>query len=160
MSLAMERSQKTFSRLGEEEIRDFFLILLNSHYEGQALVETFNISGKTDILIREDNRNAFIVECKIWSGPKTFLRAIDQILGYSSWRDTKTAILLFNKDSDFTQVLFKIDETVKSHRFYKRKHTLKSSKLKGETIYSHIFHQPTDRNWEMIISLMAFNIPK
>jgi hypothetical protein len=51
MSLAMERSPKTFSRLHEEEIRDFFLIMLNGQYEGQATGETFNVTGKTDILI-------------------------------------------------------------------------------------------------------------
>ena len=33
----------------EEEIRNFFLIQLNGHYQGNATGETFNGVGKTDI---------------------------------------------------------------------------------------------------------------
>jgi hypothetical protein len=159
MSLAMERNPRTFSRLAEEEIRDFFLIILNSHYEGQATGETFNVTGKTDILIRAENRNAFVAECKIWNGPKTLLRALDQILSYSNWRDTKTAVLLFNTNRAFSHVVSKIDETVKSHDYYKKHHSLKSRTLNCETIFSYIFHQSQDKNREMIISIMSFNIP-
>lgn len=67
MSLAMERSPKTFQKLKEEEIRDFFIILLNGHYQGMATGETFNGSGKTDIIVRYENQNAFIGECKFWA---------------------------------------------------------------------------------------------
>lgn len=41
--------------------------------------ETFNSSGKTDILIRVENRNIFIAECKFWRGPKSFGEAIEQL---------------------------------------------------------------------------------
>ena len=159
MSLVMEMSPRTFSKLYEEEIRDFFLIILNSHYKGQATGETFNVTGKTDILIRDKGKNAFIAECKIWDGPKTLSDAIDQILGYASWRNTKIAILLFNKDKKFSQVLEKVDETVKSHKCYKRMNALRNEELKNETIFSYIFHQPNDKNREMIITIMTFNIP-
>lgn len=40
----------------------------------EAQGETFNKSGKTDILISEESRSAFIAECKIWRGQKKFLR--------------------------------------------------------------------------------------
>src|SRR5208283_4004194 len=49
MSLMMERNPKTFRKLGEEEIRNHFLLVLNAHYEGKATGETFNLTGKTDI---------------------------------------------------------------------------------------------------------------
>lgn len=158
MSLAMERSPSTFTRLHEEEIRDFFLIILNSHYEGQATGETFNVCGKTDILIRSKGKNAFIAECKIWDGPKTLTDAIEQILSYSNWRDTKTAILLFSKNKDFSRVISKVDETVKSNKCYKKRHILRNKELDNETIFSYLFHQPNDRNREMIITIMVFNI--
>ncbi len=32
----------------------------------QGTYETFNMSGKTDILLREGERNVFIAECKFW----------------------------------------------------------------------------------------------
>lgn len=159
MSLSMERSPKTFFKLHEEEIRDFFLIILNSHYEGQVTGETFNFGGKTDILMRHEDKNAFIAECKIWRGEKSLSATIDQILGYTSWRDTKTAIFLFSKTQNFSQVLEKIDNVAKSNRFYKRQYELKNERLKNETTFSYIFHQPSDVNRELFLTILVFNIP-
>ncbi len=159
MTYAMERSPSTFNRLSEEEIRDFFLIILNSHYEGQAIGETFNSTGKTDILIRADDKNVFIAECKIWDGPKTLTEAIDQILKYTTWRDTKTAILLFNKDRTPSTITSKIDRIVKSHDSYKRNNKL-TEKLDNESVFSYVFHQLNDINRELIITVMVFDIPK
>jgi hypothetical protein len=59
--------------------------------------------GKTDILIRIDGKNIFIAECKFWTGPKGFTETIDQLLGYLSWRDTKAAIVMFNRKKGFFQ---------------------------------------------------------
>jgi len=52
MSLVIERNPESFASLDEEMIRNHFLLQLNGHYEGSATGETFNASGKTDILIR------------------------------------------------------------------------------------------------------------
>ena len=160
MALVMERSPQTFSKLKEEEIRDHFLMMLNAKYEGQATGETFNYGGKTDILIRYENKNVFIAECKFWRGEKKLIETINQLLGYTSWRDTKTAILLFSKNKNFNSVLEKIDRTVKSHVCFKRDWNLKSKKLNSETIFSYIFHQPKDANREIFLTIMTFNIPK
>lgn len=160
MTLVMERSQKAFSELDEETIRYHFLIQLNGQYEGRASGETFNYGGKTDILIREDDKNVFIAECKFWNGEKGMLTTIDQLLGYTCWRDTKTAILLFNKNRNFSSIINKIDPAVKAHNCYKREFNLKNEKLKNETIFSYIFHQPNDKNRELILTVMAFDIPR
>ena len=160
MALVMERSPKTFFKLEEEQIRDHFLMILNSHYEGQATGETFNYSGKTDILIRVEGKNVFIAECKFWRGEKELLKTIDQLLGYTSWRDTKTAILLFNKNQDLSSVLNKITPVTQSHVCYKREYSLRNSKLKNETTFSYVFHQPNDKNREIILTIMAFDIPR
>jgi hypothetical protein len=77
MSLVIERSPGAFASLDEEAIRTHFLLQLNGHYEGTATGETFNAAGKTDILIRVENRNIFIAECKFWRGPKSFSDAVD-----------------------------------------------------------------------------------
>jgi hypothetical protein len=85
----------------EQILRDWLMFLLSANYvapDGSELFaggETVNGKGKTDILIRHQNRNAFIGECKFWHGPKKFGEAIDQLLGYTVWRDTKAAIILF-----------------------------------------------------------------
>ena len=158
MSLVMERNPSSFSQLNEPQIRDQFLMILNSHYEGQATGETFNASGKTDILIRYANKNVFIAECKFWRGEKELIEATDQLIGYTSWRDTKTAILLFNKNKDFSSVISKIDSAAKSHNCYKRANTLKDASLKDETIFSYIFNQHDDKNREFYLSILAFDV--
>src|SRR5690625_2405705 len=61
----LERSPSTFKEMGEEQLRDQFLVPLNSHFEGQSTGETFNAGGKSDILIREKDKCLFIAECKI-----------------------------------------------------------------------------------------------
>lgn len=50
-------------------------------------------------------KNVFIAECKVWHGEKELLDAIDQVLSYMNWRDTKAAIPIFNRNANFTSVL-------------------------------------------------------
>ena len=91
MVTVMERSPKAFCGMNEEDMRQHFLVQLNAQYEGQATGETFNFEGKTDILIRVKDKNIFVAECKFWDGPESLKKALDQLLGYATWRDTKTA---------------------------------------------------------------------
>jgi len=150
----MERSPKAFVTMGEEDLRTHFLVQLNGQYEGRATGETFNSQGKTDILIREDDRNVFIAECKIWRGEKQLLEAIDQLLSYLSWRDTKAALLVFSRNTNFTEVLKKIGECAPTHSCYKRALT-----NPVETSFRFVFHQPNDNNRELILTILAFDIP-
>jgi hypothetical protein len=89
MGRAMERTPAVYRTHEEEQLRDQLLTMLNTRYQGQATGETFNAAGKTDILVRVDDRNVFIGECKWWGGPKAFAEAMQQLYGYSTWRDTK-----------------------------------------------------------------------
>jgi len=155
MALVMERSPSAFKSMNEEALRFLFLVPLNGHYEGEATGETFNYEGKTDILIRSKGRNIFIGECKYWDGPKKLSESIDQILGYSSWRDTKVAILIFNRRKDLSKVLTAIPETVTKHKNYK-----KSLPQVSETHFSYIFAHRDDANREMILSILVFDVPK
>ena len=75
----LERSPATAAKFNEEELRDQILMHLNGHFEGEAGGELFNGAGKTDILIRHQDRNVFIGECKFWEGPKKLSDAIDQL---------------------------------------------------------------------------------
>ena len=68
---ALERTPSMTAKLDEEKIRDLLRVLFNAQFEGAAAdAEVFNAAGKTDILIRTGDRNAFIAECKISKGPK------------------------------------------------------------------------------------------
>lgn len=155
MALVIERNPKAFSKMKEEDLRTHFLVPLNGHYEGQATGETFNYEGKTDILIRYEGRNIFIAECKFWKGDKYLSDTIDQLLKYTSWRDTKTAIILFNRNREFTSVLAKIPGVMTSHSCFKRE-----LGMQGETSLRYLFRQPSDTNRELILTVMAFDVPK
>ena len=127
---------------------------MNGAFTGQATGETFNFQGTTDILIRIDGKNIFIAECKVWKGEKAFLAAIDQLLSYLSWRDTKTALLVFNRNAAFSAVLSKIAESVPTHPNFKR--DLGKS---GDTAFRYVFAQPNDSNRELLLTVLAFDIP-
>jgi hypothetical protein len=155
MVQVMERSPSAFETMDEESIRSHFLVQLNGHYEGQATGETFNYEGKTDILVRSDGKNIFIGECKFWSGPKMLTETIDQVLGYTSWRDTKVAVIVFNRNKDFSRVLGTIAETASAHANFKRK-------LGGstETIFRYCFSHRDDKNRELSLTILAFDVPQ
>lgn len=155
MTLVMERSPAAFATMDEEHIRQHYLVQLNGQFEGKATGETFNASGKTDILIRQDGKNIFIAECKFWHGEKAFLETIDQLVSYLSWRDTKTAIIVFNRNRDFTNVLQKIKDATARHPLYKT-----GPKVDNETQFRYVFGQQTDPNREVTITVMAFDIPQ
>lgn len=154
MTQVMELSPSAFHDVDEEALRSHFLVQLNGHYQGQATGETFNYEGKTDILIRSEGRNIFIAECKFWSGPKKLSETIDQLLGYSSWRDTKTAVVVFNRNRDFSKVLAAIPEAVRAHPQYKK--DLSGS---NETVFRYLFANRDDRNRELYLTVMAFDVP-
>jgi len=160
MSLVMERNPGTFREFDEESIRDVFLLVLNAFFEGEATGETFNKKGKTDILIRHENSNLFIAECKFWAGAKVLNDTIDQLLGYTTWRDSKTAIFIFNKTVQISTILNKLDSLVKENKNYKRNYNLKSEKLTNEGIYSYVFSLPEDNEIEIFLTILIFDIPE
>jgi hypothetical protein len=154
MTHVMERSPTAFKDISEESLRMHFLMQLNGQYEGNATGETFNYNGKTDILIRINDKNIFIAECKFWKGKSKYLETIDQILSYSSWRDTKVAILLFNRNKNMSKVLEEIDSSTKEHKNYKRE-----IKIGHETQRKYVFSQISDPNRELFLTVMLFDVP-
>ncbi len=154
MVAVIERSPKAFREMAEEEIRQHFLVQLNGQYEGQASGETFNFDGKTDILIRHQGRNIFIAECKFWKGPESLRKALDQLLCYATWRDTKTALLIFNRERNFSTVVSRIPEVVRAHPNFRR-----DMPFNHEVGYRCAVHHRDDPNREIILTVLAFEIP-
>lgn len=154
MTTVMERSPSAFKGMGEEDIRSHYLVQLNGQYEGNATGETFNAAGKTDILVRSDNANIFIAECKIWRGDKVMSETVDQLLSYVTWRDTKTAIIVFNRNKDFSAVIETAKRTVQAHPQYRRGPTQET-----ETRFRFILANPSDDTKEVVVTLMLFDIP-
>lgn len=154
MSLVIERSPTSFTHLDEEAIRDHFLIQLNGHYEGSATGETFNAAGKTDILIRIENKNVFIAECKFWRGTKVFNEAIDQLLDYLTWRDSKCALLVFNRTKDSTAVRNKMHEIMEARPELRK--TL-AHQTEGDSRY--VLVKESDPGREITVTTQLYDVP-
>ena len=151
----MEKTPSSYHTLGEEDLRNLFLPYLNSVSTSSITTgETFNKNGKTDILIQNtDGENLFIAECKLWKGESLLKEAIDQLLGrYVTWRDSKLAIIVFNKEMrDFSSLISKAHSALKSHSKFKRIE-------QGDDVTKQIFifKHPQDENKEVKITLFLF----
>ncbi len=155
MVRVIECSPQAFRNMEEEHLRQHFLVQLNGQYHGQATGETFNYKGKTDILIRAAGKNIFIAECKNWSGPSGLKKALDQLLGYTSWRDTKTALIVFNRNKEMSSVLAGIPEIINKYPCYKRDRPYES-----ETGFQYILGHPSDPNRELTLTVLVFDVPR
>jgi hypothetical protein len=154
-SMVMERDPASFATLGEEAIRSLMLLLLNGHYEGTATGETFNGEGKTDILIRVNDRNIFIAECKFWDGAAKFANAIDQLFDYLTWRDCRCALLVFNRQQSSSTVAQRMHEAMGAHGKYRK--TVHHEPM-GDSRY--IFVKDTDPGRDIVITTQLFDVPR
>jgi hypothetical protein len=154
MSVVMERNPTAFAMVDEETLRTHFLVPLNSNFRGMASGETFNAAGKTDILIKHQDRILFIAECKFWKGPQSLTDAITQLLSYTTWRETKAAILLFSRKKDFSAVLAQIPQVFSQHPSFVRQETYAKA-----TGFRFILRSPNDPQRHLTVTLLGFNVP-
>ena len=153
----MERHPSTYQDKGEEALRDLFLLALTPHFSrsGSVTGETFNQSGKTDILIRYEDSNVFVAECKIWQGAKEFLKALDQLLSYLTWRDSKTALICFVRSQELAKALSQIQSAAPTHPCFVREVSRPS-----ESRFQFEFHLKDDSTRSVQIAALCFHLPK
>ena len=149
----MERLPNVYAGKKEETLRDHFIMVLSPHFES-VTGETFNKAGKTDIVIRHDKANVFVAECKYWHGAKSLHNAIDQILSYLTWRDSKAAILCFVRTRDFSEVLQQIPIVLSAHAFFKR-----NQPQADEAWFNSDFSLPTDVSRAIRLAVLCFHFP-
>lgn len=156
---SMEKKPSTYQGKDEEGLRDQILLFLETRYDGTtATGETFNRGGKTDIILKyaNDNTNLFVAECKFWHGTSELLKAISQLFDrYLTWRDSKTALILFVTNKDFSNVLSSIKSEVINHEYY-----VSSNGEKGESSFSYVFRLPQDENKKVLLEIIAFHYDK
>ncbi|QCX73706.1 hypothetical protein C9F11_47165 (plasmid) [Streptomyces sp. YIM 121038] len=152
---ALERTPGTIAKLGEEDIRNLLLVSLNSTFMGASGGELFNGDGKTDILVRVEDRNVFIGECKIWDGPKVVGDALTQLLKYHVWRDSKGALLLFIRRGDATSTIRKAIQKIEEHPNHKR--TLDARPSDGR--YDFVIRANDDAEREIHLAFLPFILP-
>lgn len=75
--------------------------------------------------------------------------------GYATWRDSKTAILVFNRGTDTSTVLSGIDTAVKDHRNFKR-----ALAWPHESGFRYVLHANGDVNREQIVTILVFHVPR
>ena len=155
MGKQFERMPSTYAGKSEEELRDNLLLMLEPRFQGSATGETFNKTGKTDILLRHEGKNVFIAECKFWKGIKGFFDTLTQLLAYLTWRDSKAAVVMFIRNADFSSVVSSVENDVSQHSNY-----LGFVSKRDETWLNYRFHINDDRNREVKLAVLLFHIPK
>ena len=141
----------------EEDLRDLIIPTLNVVFKGtNSTGETFNKAGKTDIITKApDGSNIFIAECKVWYGEKELSKAIDQLLGYITWRDTRTAIILFVKKNGIIDIVKKAKNTMTQHSCY-----ICYNGQTNDSSFSYTFHLKEDSTCQFVLELMIFHYPE
>lgn len=153
LGVNMERLPSIYSGKDEEALRDLLVMQLSPHF-ASVTGETFNKSGKTDVLIRHDGQNVFIGECKFWRGPKAHLATIDQILSYLTWRDSKAAIVSFIQNKELAPVLDQIRPIAAEHPcFVKDRGVIKPGWFQFE------LHMANDQTRRVFLAVLCFHLP-
>ncbi len=152
---AIERMPSTYEGKDEESLRDHFLMFLEPQFKGSVTGETFNKNGKTDILLRYEGSNIFVAECKFWGGEIKFLETIDQILSYLTWRDSKSSIMVFVKNLDFTQVVNTVNKAITKHSNFL---SIENSQEEG-TVLRCKFHLNGDEERIIWLTILLFHFP-
>ena len=149
-----ERTPNTFAVHGEEDLRNIILAQLNGHFQGKASSELFRFKGKTDICIEEQNRAAFVAECKLWRGSRSLQSALDQLMNYLTWRDSKAALIVINvKNKDFTKILDAMPSTLSNHSLF-----LQSLPSPEEGEWRIQARSAEDEGRRVIVHVFVFNL--
>ncbi len=151
--IEIERHPSIYEGKDEETLRDHFLMVLSPNFQS-VTGETFNKTGKTDLLIRHEGKNVFVAECGVWKGIKNFFGKIDQLLSYLTWRDSKTAVICFVRNKEFTSVLETIKKEVPSHSRF-----LKEEAPVAEAWLRYLFTLPDDPSRTLRLAILCFHLP-
>lgn len=147
IGLAAERFPDTFGKMPEPVLREILLVVLNNEF-GPSGGEVFSRRGKTDVAIWHETGAVFIAECKFWPGEKAFGAAIEQLLGYLVWRDTRSALVLFVREKNVTAIQEKALKALREHPRCKRQ----AADVSGCPVF--IIHQDGDVNKEIEVALV------
>lgn len=146
----IERHPRTYTEKGEEDLRDDLIL----GFKGTAFAEAINKKGKTDILIRSENRNICIGECKCWRGKKRYLDGITQLLRNLTWRDSQTALIVFIGNKNFSPVLRIIERETPNHPNYSR-----FINKRNKSWFNYIFQVEGDPNLKIELAVLLFHTP-
>ena len=154
MGRATEQSPQTYETWDGEDFRNLFLVVLNAMYHGSTTGEAFGNVGSTDIMVTAGANVLFVAECRIWNGASEFRNAIDQLLGYCTWTDTSTALVVFDRGPRHPATLRTIENALQGHRSYVRR-----LPFRDELGTRWAVRHPLDDERETVLTSMAFHVP-
>jgi hypothetical protein len=105
--------------------------------------------------------NAFVAECKFWTGAAAFadrpgdLGPISQLLSYLTWWDSKTALLMFVRNKEISPVIEQVRDLVCEHPNF-----LREEIVRDESWIDYRIHLNGDKNREMKMAVMLFHLPE
>lgn len=150
--IQFEKTPLSYKELGEENLRDILLVNLNSIFEGAATGETFSNKGKSDIYLCIDQGNILVCECKIWKGGAVYLKTIDQLLGYLTWRNNFGVIITFSRNENFSKIFKGVESNISSHSSY-----FGNFKKVSETHYTSNHYLPIDKSKKVELHHLFYN---
>ena len=83
-----------------------------------------------------------------------FLETINQLLGYLTWRDSKTSVVIFVQNKDMTAVVSTAKIATKKHPCF-----INELSPSDTSWFNYVFSLPTDKNKEIKLAIQLFHIP-
>ncbi len=117
---AMSRAPRTYAGWAEEDRRQAFLPMLNSHYACQTYAEAFTASRQTDLLLRVEDRDLFRAECLTFEGAKELTKKREQLFGSATCADVRLALIPFVPGRAFSSVIRAGREAFEQHPEFPR----------------------------------------
>jgi hypothetical protein len=159
---SMEQAPPAYESMGEEALRQVVLTALNTRFDSSTSAEAYRGNGKTDLLVRIDNRVVYVGECKIWSGPAALHEALDQLLGYGTWRDSGLGLIIFVRSVRFTRGVARTREALATHEQFRgwadERAGPDDAPTTGEPVRMRVA-QTADPDREAIVTLQFAHLP-
>ena len=91
---------------------------------------------------------------EFWRGPKSFSDAIDQLLSYLTWRDSKCALLIFNRAKDSSTVRQKMHEIMEDRPEHR-----KTVKHQPDGDSRYVLVKESDPGREITVTTQLYDMP-
>lgn len=132
-----EVAPQTYAKMGEEELRNLLVGMINTNYPGSTTAETFNKLGKTDISLRVEGGHVLIAECKFWPGVKEYAQALEQLFGYLTWRQNYGVLITFCRLRDMSKAVAAAKQAMQTHASWSASSTRERSATRFSTRHLH-----------------------
>ncbi len=126
----MEQSPGTYAGMGEEDRRQTIVATLNTGARRRR--RSTSRAGPTSSSATTGATSSS-ASASSGRGAGGFTEAIDQLFGYTGWRDTKLAIVMFVREKGLTAILKKAKATLEQHpQFVRWKTAAEETELRAE----------------------------